>query len=87
MHQNTPFTPLGEKHSGKKFIFNHPTDQCSLQVDGAILKQIEKFKYLGVAFTSDREQDEELHTRIGKAIVQVMRALHSSVVMKRELSK
>ena len=45
-------------------------DQCLLQVNGATLKQVEKFKYLGVAFTSDERQDEELDTRIGKAIVQ-----------------
>ena len=57
-----------------------------LQVNGAILKQVEKFKYLGVAFTSDGRQDEELDTRVGKASA-VMRALHNSVVMKRELSK
>ena len=42
-------------------------DQCVLQVNGATLKQVEKFKYLGVAFTSDGWQDEELGTRIGKA--------------------
>ena len=57
-----------------------------LQVNGAILKQIDKFKYLGVAITSDARQDEELDTRIGKACA-VMRALHYSAVMKRELSK
>ena len=62
-------------------------DQCVLQVNGATLKQVEKFKHLGVAFTSDERQDEEeLYTRIGK-VNAVMRALHSSVVMKRELSK
>ena len=27
--------------------------QCSLQVGGISLKQVEKFKYLGVAFTSE----------------------------------
>ena len=53
---------------------------------GATLKQVEKFKYLGVAFTSDGKQDEELDTRIGKASA-VMRALHYSVIMKRELPK
>ena len=37
-------------------------DQCVLQVNGATLKQVEKFKYLGVAFTSDGRQDEELDT-------------------------
>ena len=61
-------------------------DQCLLQVNGATLKHVEKFKYLGVAFTSDGRQDEELDTRIGKASA-VLRALHYSVVMKRELSK
>ena len=50
-------------------------DQCVLQVNGATLKQVEKCKYLGVAFTSDGRQDEELDTRIGKASA-VMRALH-----------
>ena len=47
---------------------------------------VENFKYLGVAFTSDGRQDEELDTRIGKASA-VMRVLHYSVVIKRELSK
>ena len=61
-------------------------DQCVLQVNGATLKQVEKFKYLGVGFTNDGRQDEERDTRIGKASA-VMRALHYSVVMKRELSK
>ena len=61
-------------------------DQCELQVNGATLKQVEKFKYLGVAFTSDGWQDGELDTWIGKASA-VMRALHYSVVIKRELSK
>ena len=61
-------------------------DQCVLQVNGATLKQVEKFKYLGVAFTGDGSQKEELDTRIGKTRA-VMRALHYSVVMKRELSK
>ena len=61
-------------------------DQCVLQVNGTTLKQVEKFKYLGVAFTSDGRQDEELHTRIGNARA-VMRAFHYSVVVKRELSK
>ena len=61
-------------------------DLCVLQVNGATLKHLEKSKYLGVAFTSDGRQDEELDIRIGKASA-VMRALHYSVVMKRELSK
>ena len=61
-------------------------DQCVLLVNGATLKQVEKFRYLGVAFTSDGRQDEKLDTRIGKASA-VIRALHYSVVIKRQLSK
>ena len=55
-------------------------------MNGATLKQVEKFKYLGIAFTSDGRQDEELDTRIAKTSA-VIRALHYSLVMKRELSK
>ena len=52
-------------------------DQCVLQVNGATLKQAEKFKYLGVAFTSDESKTKNW----------ILRALHHSVVIKRELSK
>ena len=58
--------------------------QCSLQVDGVPQKQSEKFKYLGVSFTSDGRQNNELDIHIEKAKV-VMRQLHRSVVLKREL--
>ena len=61
-------------------------DQCVLQVNAATVKQMEKFKYLVVAFTSDERQNEALDTQIGKASA-VMQALHYSVVMERELSK
>ena len=62
-------------------------DQCVLQVNGATLKQVEKFKYLGVAFTSDGRQDEELDTQIGKASA-VMRAFgllgcHETRIVKK----
>ena len=45
-----------------------------------------KYKFLGVAFTSDGWQNEELYIRIGKAIV-IMRTLHDSAVVRWELSK
>ena len=57
-----------------------------MQVGGVSLKQVENFKYVGVAFTSVRRQDEKLDARSGKASA-VMRALHNSVVLKRQLSK
>ena len=52
-----------------------------LQVNGATLKQVEKFKYLGVTFMSAERQDEELDTQISKASA-VMQALPFSVVIK-----
>ena len=58
--------------------------QCSLQIDEVPLKQSEKFKYLGVSFTSDGRQNIELDIRIGKTSA-IMRQLHRSVVLKREL--
>ena len=61
-------------------------NQYVLQVNGATLKLVEKFKYLVFAFPSDGNQDEELDTHIEKARA-VMRALDYSVIMNRELSK
>ena len=58
--------------------------QCSLQIGGVLLKQSEKFKHLGVSFTSDGRENRKLDIRIGKASA-VMRQLHRSVVLKREL--
>ena len=59
--------------------------KCTLQVCGNTLQQVEKFKYVGVAFTSDGWRSEEIDTRIGKANA-VLRELYRSVVTKRELS-
>ena len=61
-------------------------DQCVLQVHEATLKQVEKFKYLGGVFTSYEKQFVKLDSRICKASA-VMRALHYSVVTKREFTK
>ncbi|CAM1314045.1 Uncharacterised protein r2_g2460 [Pycnogonum litorale] len=58
--------------------------QCTLHVSGVPLKRVEKFKYLGVVFTSDGRQDIELDTRIAAAGA-VMRQLQRSVLLRREL--
>ena len=57
-----------------------------LLVNETKLKQVEKFKYLGIAFTSDKRQDKELDIRIGKTIA-IKIALHYSVVERQKLSK
>jgi len=59
--------------------------QCALPVSSSILEQVEKFKYLGVIFTSDRRPGKEIDTRFGKSNA-VLRELYWSVVTKRELS-
>jgi len=60
--------------------------QCFLQVSGNTLQQVETFKYLGVAFTSDESRNKRIDTRICKANA-VLRELYCSVVTKREFSK
>ena len=62
-------------------------DQCSLQVNGATLKQVENSRILGLL---SRVTDGKTNYWIPKLLMlysAVMRALHYSVVMKRELSK
>ena len=56
----------------------------SLHIKGVSLKHMEKFKYVGVAFTSDGRRDEELDVWSSKAMA-VMRALHHSVILKWKL--
>jgi len=60
--------------------------QCTLHVSGVPLKQVEKFKYLGVEFASEASGDGELDRRIGAAGV-VMRQLGRRVLGRRELSR
>ena len=50
----------------KKLNFLRNPVHCSLRVVGVTLKRAEKFKYPGVAFTSDGRQDEELDVQSGK---------------------
>ncbi|MGH2507006.1 MAG: reverse transcriptase domain-containing protein [Ktedonobacteraceae bacterium] len=59
--------------------------QCTLHVSGVSLQQVEKFKYLGVLFSSDGSLDQEIDRRIGSAAA-IMRQLGRGVIRKRELS-
>ena len=60
--------------------------ECSLRVGNEILPQVEKFKYLGVLFTSEGHMEREVDGRIGAASA-VLRALHRPVVVKKVLSQ
>ena len=64
--------------------FSRNPVQCSLQVGGVPLKQMEKLKRLVFAFTSDGWQDKELDARSGK-VSAMMQTLHDSYFLKREL--
>ena len=64
-------------------LSRHPV-QCSFQTNEVTLHLTEKFKYLGVAFSRDNRQDDELGSHIGKASL-IMPQLYQSVVLKREL--
>ena len=48
-------------------------------------KQMQKFRYFGVAFMSAERQNKEYYVWLGKASV-VMRALHQTIVLKHEQS-
>ncbi|KAK0145331.1 putative uncharacterized transposon-derived protein F52C9.6 [Merluccius polli] len=60
--------------------------ECTLRVGDEILPQVEEFKYLGVLFTSEGRMEREINRLIGAASA-VMRTLHGSIVVKRELSR
>ncbi|TWW77869.1 hypothetical protein D4764_12G0012590 [Takifugu flavidus] len=60
--------------------------KCLLRVKEEILPQVEEFKYLGVLFTCEGRMEQEIDRWIGAAST-VMRTLHRSVVVKRELSQ
>ncbi|TWW59397.1 hypothetical protein D4764_06G0009270 [Takifugu flavidus] len=67
-------------------VLNRKKVECLLRVKEEILPQVEEFKYLGVLFMSEGRMEQEVDRRIGAASA-VMRALHRSVVVKRELSR
>ncbi|CAM1325865.1 Uncharacterised protein r2_g3477 [Pycnogonum litorale] len=51
----------------KTLLFSRRPEQCTLHFSRTPLKRVEKFKYLGVVFTSDGRRDIELDTRIAAA--------------------
>jgi len=66
-------------------IFPHKLSQCTLQVSGNTLQQVDKFKCLGLVSTSDGKLNKEIDARVSEASA-VLRELHRSVLKKRELS-
>ncbi|KAK0154091.1 hypothetical protein N1851_003835 [Merluccius polli] len=65
-------------------VLNRKRVECTLRVRDEILPQVEE--YLGVLFTNEGRMEREIDRRI-RAASAVMRTLHGSVVVKRELSR
>jgi len=57
---------ISTKNTKVLCLSTKPT-QYIRQVSGNTLQQVEKFKYLGVGFTSNGSRSEETDTRVGKA--------------------
>ncbi|XP_062296309.1 uncharacterized protein LOC134000829 [Scomber scombrus] len=70
----------------ESMVLSRKRVECTLRVGDEILPQVEEFKYLGILFTSEGRMEREIDRRIGAASA-VMRTLHRSVVVKRELSR
>ncbi|TWW57306.1 hypothetical protein D4764_07G0000250 [Takifugu flavidus] len=70
----------------ESMVLNRKKVECLLRFKEEILPQVEEFKYLGVLFTSEGRMEREIDRQIGAAST-VMRTLHWSVVVKRELSR
>ncbi|TWW69469.1 hypothetical protein D4764_18G0002750 [Takifugu flavidus] len=67
-------------------VLNRKKVECLLGIKEEILPQVEEFKYLGVLFTSEGRRERKIDRRIGVASA-VLRTLHRSIVVKRELSQ
>ncbi|TWW75399.1 hypothetical protein D4764_13G0000610 [Takifugu flavidus] len=60
--------------------------ECLLRVWEEVLPQVEKFKYLGILFTSEGRMEREINRWIGAASA-VVWVLNRSVMVKKELSQ
>jgi len=66
-------------------VLSRKPEQGDIQLNGVALQRVEKFKYLGVQFSSDGQWDGEIDRRIAAAGA-VFHSLYRSIVTKRELS-
>ena len=67
-------------------LLSRQKEQCAVSVNGTPLKQVEKFKYLGIEFSNDARQNCEIDRRIGSGSA-ILRSLYPSVVTKKEVSR
>ena len=70
----------------ESMVLNRKRVECTLRVGDEILPHVEEFKYLWVLFMSEGRMEREIDRRIGAASA-VMRTLHGSIVVKRELRR
>ena len=66
-------------------LLSRQKEECTVNVNGTPLDQLEKFKYLAVEFFNDARLDCEIDRRIGPASA-ILHSLYRSVVTKNEVS-
>ena len=66
-------------------VLSRQKEQCAVSANGTPLKQVEKFKYVGIGFSNDTKQDCEINRRIRSASAN-LRPVSRSVVAKKEVS-
>ena len=82
-------TMAGMQISTKKtevMVLSRQKEQCAVSVNGTPLKQVEKFKYVGIESSNNARQDCEIDRRIESASA-ILRSLYRSVVAKKEISR
>ena len=66
-------------------LLSRQKEECTVNVNGTPLDQLEKFKYLAVEFFNDARLNCEIDRRIGPASA-ILRSFYRSVVTKNEVS-
>lgn len=64
-------------------VLGQKSVRCSLRVVREALPQVEKFKYLGILFTSRGQIEMDIHRQIGATSGEIIHTLNQSVMAKR----
>ena len=87
-HFETECSSSGMKINANKIevlVLSRQPGKCNMHLNGRKLKQVDRFKYLGLEYSSDRKQDGEIDPRIGM-VSEIIRSLHRTMITKNELS-
>jgi len=76
---------INTKNTEVLYLSRNPS-QCVLQISGNTLQQVEKFKYVGVVFTSDRKQNKEVDTLISKSNAVLHEQDPASILLRESIT-